>query len=590
MTDRLSSSDDVRNSNPLREIQVARFDEPLPVRLGGRLDALEIAYETWGELSPAADNAVLICHAISGDSHAARHGPEDEPGWWDALIGPGKAVDTNRLFVICSNVIGGCRGSTGPGSIDPATGGRYGKRFPTVTVEDMVDAQARLLDHLGIERLRAVVGGSLGGHQAIAWGCRYPSRVQTAVVIAASPRLTSQALAFEVVARNAIQSDPHYHNGDYYDAEEQPATGLAIARMLGHITYLSSEAMSQRFEVDRHQPRDIDTAFEKRFSVGSYLAHQGERFTARFDANSYCTISLALSLVDFGGSPADLERTLTPSECDWLVVSFSSDWLFPPSQSEQLVAALTALGRTVSYCEIPTDAGHDGFLLDREIGVYAPLVAAKLGHRTHRVPRQHPADDAILAMIPKGVAVLDLGCGQGDLLGRLHARGHRKLCGVDVGCSALISTAQFGAEVVDADLNRDLTYFHDDQFDVVVVSSTLQEVSDVRTLLDCALRIGSTVIVSFANFGYAPLRKMLAEDGRSPKTKEAYSYEWYETPNRRFATILDVLDLLATLGAEVLQAHYHASGQELSADEARDPNLHAEGAVLKLRRISAGPG
>ncbi|MBW2381787.1 MAG: alpha/beta fold hydrolase, partial [Deltaproteobacteria bacterium] len=317
-------------------------------------------------------------HAISGDSHLAQHDEHDEPGWWDGLVGPGKAVDTDRLFVICSNVLGGCRGTTGPATINPATGIPYGSDFPLVAVEDMVDAQKRLIDLLGIERLRAVIGGSLGGHQTLCWATRYPKHVQTAIPIAGSARVTSQAIAFDVVGRNAIQTDPHFHGGQYYGTREFPDTGLALAR----------------------------TDFEKRFSVGSYLAYQGEQFVGRFDANSYVSVTLAMDNFDMGDTREKRLEAFRSAECDWLVISFSSDWLFPPGQSRELVSIMTTLGQPVSYCEIETDGGHDSFLLPDDIEAFGPLVAAKLGAPKPHPPRKSAEDDRIFDLIPEGSSVL----------------------------------------------------------------------------------------------------------------------------------------------------------------------------------------
>ena len=288
------SSDQARHAKPLRYAQTVTFDGPLPLELGGALPKVTVAFETYGTLSAAKDNAVLIAHAISGDSHAARHDAEDDPGWWDIVVGPGRPIDTNRYFVICPNLLGGCRGTTGPGSANPATGRPYGPDFPMLTIGDMVEAERRLLDHLGVDRLRAVVGGSMGGHQALAWARRFPERVGGVIAIATSPRLTSQALAFDVVGRNAIRRDPHYYGGQYYGEPHGPEVGLAIARMIGHITYLSQEAMTRKFEANRLQPHDIAAEFEKTFSVGSYLGYQGAKFVERFDANSYLALSMAM--------------------------------------------------------------------------------------------------------------------------------------------------------------------------------------------------------------------------------------------------------------------------------------------------------
>lgn len=578
------STDGQRSANRLAHLQLAHFEEPLVLERGGSLPEFRVAYETYGVLNEERSNAVLICHAISGDSHVASHGPEDDPGWWEELVGPGRAIDTNELFVISSNVLGGCRGTTGPGDCPPGTRHPYGANFPAITLADMVDAQARLIDSLGIERLAAVMGGSLGGHQTLLWATKYPDRVATAAVIASSARLTSQALAFDVVARNAIRTDPAYAGGQYYEHEEKPEKGLAIARMLGHITYLSQQSMAQKFDVDRHEPREIESDFERQFSVGSYLALQGHRFVTRFDANSYMTISMAMDLMDLGRTHQARVESLRSSTCRWMVVSFSSDWLFPPSQSRELVSALTSLGKSVSYCEVESDGGHDGFLLSREIATFGPLLAARVGLRQPNLVAARNEDDRILEILPPGASVLDLGCGDGHLLARLQERGHERLCGVEIETDRIVQTAQHDVEVIDCDLNLGLPEFDDGQFDYVVISSTLQVVPNVRTLLEDSLRVGRRVVLVFANFAYAPMRRMLSEEGLSPKSPGSYGHDWYNTPNNRFPSILDVRHLCDEMGLSVEEAQYHAEGQPLTAEKATDPNLNAETALFILGR------
>ncbi len=587
MVAQFESTDSVRSGKPLRHVQMAVFPTPVKLRHGETLPGVEVAYETYGTLNEDRSNAVLICHAISGDSHLARHDENDDPGWWEDLVGPGKSVDTDRLFVICTNVLGGCRGTTGPTTINPATGIPYGSDFPLVNVEDMVDVQKRLIDLLGIQRLRAVIGGSLGGHQTLCWATRYPERVQTAVVIAASARITAQAIAFDVVGRNAIQTDPHFHGGQYYATKEFPETGLALARMLGHITYLSSEAMTRKFDLDRHAPRDMVTDFEKRFSVGSYLAYQGEQFVGRFDANSYVTVTLAMDNFDMGDTREKRLDAFRPAQCDWLVISFSSDWLFPPSQSRELVAILTKLGQPVSYCEVETDGGHDSFLLADDIEAFGPMVAAKLGAPVAHPPRTSAEDDRILELIPPGSSVLDLGCGEGDLLARLKERGAPLLCGVEVSTALIAATLQNGVEAIDYDLNVGLPEFDDSRFDYVVLSSTLQAVPNVERLLEDSLRVGRRAIVGFTNFAHRTLREMFGLEGRAPKAPGPYSYEWYNTPNRRFPSIRDMLDLCEKMGVTVEQARYYDDTNGRVIGDGEDPNLAAESALLVLRKSGA---
>lgn len=591
------STDDIRTDAPLAHAKSVVFDKPLALELGGELSEVRCCYETWGTLNADASNAVLVCHAISGDSHAARHDENDEPGWWDGLIGPGLPIDTDQLFVVCPNVLGGCRGTTGPGDLPVKSNERssdqpkpYGADFPRITIGDMVEVQRRLASHLGIQKWRAVVGGSLGGHQVLQWVSRYPKSAETCIAIATSPRLTSQSLGFDVIARNAIQTDPHFAGGQYYANEKRPDTGLAIARMLGHITYLSVAAMEAKFDPDRHDPRQIASQFEQRFSVGSYLAHQGQKFTTRFDANSYITLSLAMDLYDLGGTRLRLMETFDESECDFLLVSFSSDWLFPPSQSREIVNALTALDKQVTYAEITSDAGHDAFLIARDIATYGPLVRERL---SPRVSNSKPAvdltaaEESILQMIDPGSSVLDLGCGQGELLAAIASRdadasGH--LMGVEVAQENLLATAVRGIEVIDYDLNAGLPAFIDNQFDVVVLNATLQAVDNVVELLEEMLRVGKRIIISFPNFAYRRLREDYVVRGRSPRAPGEFDFAWHNTPNRRFPTIADVKDLLDEMDVVIDREVYWDVTDSKHVEIDNDPNLNADTAVLELHR------
>jgi len=595
------SSDSSRHARPLRHAQSARLDGPLQLELGGRLEEVNVAYESYGQLNTARDNAVLICHAISGDSHVARHDPADDAGWWDILVGPHKPIDTSRFFVICPNLLGGCRGTTGPCSVNPATGKPYGRDFPPITVGDMVEVERRLLEQLGLQKLLAVVGGSLGGQQTLTWASRHAERLRGVIALATSPRLTSQALAFDVVGRNAILRDPHFQGGQYYDKEHGPDVGLAVARMIGHITYLSPEAMTQKFEADRLQPRDVAIEFEKVFSVGSYLGYQGTKFVERFDANSYVALSLAMDFFNLGRTPAELAAAFRKTSCRWLVLSFSSDWLFPAEQSRAIVNALLANHAPVSYCNVASACGHDAFLLEDDFASYgemvraflnnlageaAPVIAGKEDEKMHgptSIFHQHRLDyDHIVELVPAGASVLDLGCGSGGLLAQLQHQNHRRLVGVELDERKILTCISRGLDVVQADLNKGLGAFANEEFDCVVLSQTLQAVFDVEGLLTEMLRVGRRCVVSIPNFAYHRLRRMLAEEGRAPKAGGVLHYEWYNTPNIRFFTIADFEDFCRQKNIQVERRI--ALDSEAGTEVFADPNLNADLAIFVLSR------
>ncbi|KPK07303.1 MAG: homoserine O-acetyltransferase [Betaproteobacteria bacterium SG8_39] len=346
--------------------QKAAFDAPLRLRSGATLPGFELAYETYGTLNATRSNAVLVCHALNASHHVAGAYADqpDEVGWWDNLVGPGKPLDTERFFVIGVNNLGGCHGSTGPMSINPATGRPWGGDFPVVTVEDWVDSQALLADRLGVECFAAVMGGSLGAMQALHWALAYPTRIRHALVIASTPRLSAQNIAFNEVARQAITTDPDFHGGHYYDRGVVPMRGLRIARMIGHITYLSDEAMMTKFgRLLRRGVPGFD--FDIDFEVESYLRYQGDKFSSYFDANTYLRITKALDYFDpaaeFGG---DLSAALARAQAAFLVVSFKSDWRFAPARSREIVRALLDNRRILSYVELDAPGGHDAFLMD----------------------------------------------------------------------------------------------------------------------------------------------------------------------------------------------------------------------------------
>ncbi len=348
--------------------QCAQFDSPLLFKSGAVLPRYELMYETYGTLNAARSNAILICHALSGHHHVAGYYAKEPEniGWWDNMVGPGKPIDTDKFFVVGLNNLGGCHGSTGPGSNDPATGKPYGSSFPVITVEDWVESQARLADLLGIRQFAAVVGGSLGGMQALQWSLAYPDRVRHVLAIASAPRLTAQNIAFNDVARNAILTDPDFHGGDFYAHGVVPTRGLRLARMLGHITYLSDNAMADKFGRELRTEK-FNYGFDVEFEIESYLRYQGDKFAAYFDANTYLLMTKALDYFD----PAydlngDLNKAFAAARANYLVVSFTTDWRFSPERSREIVRPLLHNHRNVSYAEITSAHGHDSFLMPDE--------------------------------------------------------------------------------------------------------------------------------------------------------------------------------------------------------------------------------
>jgi homoserine O-acetyltransferase len=341
-------------------------ENPLVLESGYKLGPVEIVYETYGQPDEERANAILICHALSGDHHAAGvHTPHDRyTGWWDNMIGPGKAFDTDRYWVICSNILGGCKGSTGPGSIDPASGKPFGVDFPVVTIGDMVAAQKQLIDHLRIRRLYAIAGGSMGGFQVLEWSLRFPEMVRSAICIASAAKLSTQAIAFNAVGRSAITRDPEWKGGNYNG--KGPEKGLAIARMVGHITYLSDLLLDKKFGRRLQSANRLSYNFDSEFAIESYLDHKGSAFTDRFDANCYLYITKAMDYFDISRSYGPLKAAFAKVAARYLFVSYSTDWLFPTAQSKEMVRALLSNGKEVSFIDIESPYGHDAFLLEED--------------------------------------------------------------------------------------------------------------------------------------------------------------------------------------------------------------------------------
>jgi len=512
---------------------------------GDALPKLTIAYETYGTISPAKDNIIFICHALTGDAHVAGFHSTDpkSQGWWEAMIGPGKGIDTDHFHVICANILGGCKGTTGPGSINPATGTPYGAAFPNITIGDIVDAHAFLLKHLGIERLYAVIGGSFGGMQVLEWSIRYPDMPERCICLASAASLSAQALAFDIVGREVITSDPGWAEGNYYGTGTQPSNGLAAARMLGHITYLSPEIMTQKFGRKKKEC-PAGERFRTRFEVESYLQYQGEKFVERFDSNSYLHITQAMDNYDLSETYGDLKTAFKNVKARFLIVALSSDWLFPPEQSLEIASALIQIGKPASYCLIKAPYGHDAFLVD--IDQTSKLLCTFLGGckpGTTAIPAIKRDDyDRIASLIETGSRVLDLGCGDGDLLSLLTTNRQTSGMGVDIELSHLIAAMGKNLDVFHSDIDQKLDMIPDHAYDFVVLSQTLQVVRHPREVLHEMLRIAREGIVSFPNFANWHNRIRLGLTGRMPKT-EALPFEWYDTPNIHLATWQDFLNL-----------------------------------------------
>ena len=351
----------------LTKTQYFQIEDKILLESGIEFGPVQVAYETYGTLNEKKDNAILLLHALTGDAHAAGYHDENDkkPGWWDDMVGPGKAFDTDKYFVISSNMLGGCSGTTGPCSINPETGKPYGLSFPVITIEDAVKVQKRLVDFLGVKKL-IVAGGSMGGMQALEWSITNADMVKAVIIIASTSRLTAQGIAFNAVGRNAILSDPYFNNGDYYGCENQPEKGLSIARMVGHITYLCEESMHKKFGRRFQYSDKPNFDFNIDFQVESYLDHQGRSFVERFDANSYLYITKAVDYFDLAQKHGSLKAAFEKTNARFLVMSFTSDWLFPTEQSKEIVYALIKAGRDVSFCEIESPCGHDAFLLEFE--------------------------------------------------------------------------------------------------------------------------------------------------------------------------------------------------------------------------------
>jgi len=577
-----------------KTLRLVEQNEPLKLECGKRLAPIDVAYETYGQLNEAGDNAVLICHALSGNAHVAGYNsPEDKkPGWWDVMVGPGKGIDTNKYFVICSNFLGGCSGTTGPSSINPQTGKPYGLDFPIITIGDMVTVQRLLLDKLGIKKLLAVIGGSIVGMQVLQWAIAYPDFIKAAMPVATTAHLGAQSVAFDAVGRNAILADGNFANGQY-KGKKGPDRGLAIARMIGHITYLSEQGMREKFGRKLRSADHYSFDFNSEFAVETYLDHQGQTFVERFDANSYLYITKAADYFDLQKDYGSLTNAFANVKSRFLVVSFTSDWLFTPAQSKAMVEALAANRKDVSYCDITSPYGHDAFLLEPEVlgtficcflqATYKPgagqqlcscyarsmreLSRFEVAHRT-RVDYE-----LIESLIEPNSTVLDVGCGDGELLANLMRDKNIKAEGIELKQELVLDCVCRRLPVIQQDIEQGLGYYGDKSFDYVILSQTVQTLRNPEKAFEELLRVGRKVIVSFPNFAHWRCRAQLFFRGKAPVTRQL-PFSWHDSPNIHFLSLKDFDRFCRKLGVKVEKKIPLAKKRLSPAGFA--PNLFAE--------------
>ncbi|MEO6098124.1 MAG: homoserine O-acetyltransferase [Fibrobacteria bacterium] len=593
---------------------------------GKRLKSLDVAYETYGSLNASKSNAVMICSPLTTDAHAAGYNPayeraKDRIGWWDDMIGPGKAIDTNRYFVIASNMLGGCKGTTGPGSINPDTGKPYGSAFPKITVEDMVAVQRLLSLQLGIDVLEAVIGGSMGGMQSLQWSTAYPDKVRKCICIAAAACLSAQALGFEIIGRKAIVNDADFHGGDFYEHDTIPERGLTYARMIGHLTYLSAISMHEKFGRSRKERWD-ENRFETGFEVEGYLNHQGDQFVKRFDANSYLHITWAMDHFDLVERYGSLDQAFEPSKAEFLLVALSSDWLFFPEQTRELGRVLLDRKKIVSLVELDSPYGHDAFLLEVENlsqvingflekpafdpgggdgGQAAPHAGLRGIGASHALAGRNAAAgksenasgfgaaqdlEALASLIGKGSHILDIGCGDGVLIDRLYRSHGVTGIGIDIALPHVVECLRKNVPVVQSDADRGLSLIGNGAFDYAVLNRTLQEVKKPQLVLNEMLRVARKGIVAFPNFAFVGNRLSLLATGVMP-VSEALPYNWHDTPNIHLFSLDDFrllcdregirIEEILYLGETIMSRFMLGIGR---------PNLGAEFVIARISKAS----
>ena len=582
--------------SPLR----VQFDTPLHLESGDILNQFQIQIEIYGRFNPQKSNAILVCHALTGDAHlAGKHLPTDrKSGWWDDLVGREKAFNPETHCIVCTHVLGGCNGSTGADAINPKTQEPYGTGFPNITIADMVNAQYVVMQALEVPKWSAVIGGSMGGFQALEWGIRFPQAVEKLVVIASGASYSTQGIAFNAVGRHAIMHDPDWQGGKYSKTKRQPKKGLATARMLAHITYVSEDSLDLKFgraliENQANPPmQEVHEPFQPAFAVESYLDYQGQQFVNRFDANSYLYLSKALDTFDLAQDwgDGDLEKALHPLQAHTLFVAYSSDWLFPPKESRRLVEACLKHGKPCAYIEQTSPLGHDAFLIETDAlnPILAPFLQPDVVP-THFVPLPNGASDfkedleVVLKLIEPSDSVLDLGCGQGDLLLALRQRqGHTHQLGIEQRESAVQDALSKGMSVIQGDMLPLLKQMPSKSYDVAVLHLALQSVEHPVAVLQEMKRVAKRCIIGFPNFGFLPIRLQLLLKGRMPNSN-ALPYMWYNTPNIHLFTLKDFTTLSDEIGFKQARRIYRFNDQwQLRDHTAWGVNWRASHAIYEL--------
>ena len=561
----------------------------LKLSSGEVLTEIEVAYETYGELSADKKNAIYICHALTGDAHVAFYHDNDdkEPGWWDPMVGPEKAIDTNKFFVLCSNVLGGCKGTTGPSSINPASGKPYGLEFPLITIKDAVKVQKLLLSQLEIPELYCVIGGSMGGMQALEWSISYPTFVKRCICIASAVNLTSQALAFDIIGRQSIESDPKWNNGNYYSERDKPVQGVSRARQIGHVTYLSPNSMNRKFGRDQQGDKTtiLSSKFTTEFQVESYLNYQGKKFGHRFDANSYLYISRMMDMFDLADEYGSIKKAFANTECSYLIISVSSDWLFPASQSLDIVSSLISNKKSVSYFQLDSHDGHDAFLIEFDtlgLGVESFLTGSIPQGKPKTVNRMDI--DQISEMMDAATHLLDVGSGGGELMWALTKI--KQVTGIclDVDFEKIVECMRKGLPAIQLDADTGLGIIEDDAFDCVLLNQTIQQLRSPFQSIKQIIRIADKGIIGFPNFAYYRYRWILCVFGKLP-VLGTLAFEWYNSPNIHLVTVKDFQDLCR-------RHKIHIERMECIADELLGKilillgirNLGSERSLVKIRR------